>query len=152
MVGVVEPELNRLLDLSFLWHLPRDPQTPDSETPSSRAPNYLGWTRPLIAAGRRYEGTRLGSPLGDCAGDDGRLKRFLLADRGARLQTIADWLESKIASSLLERNFTGYFGVDALVCADAQGELKVKPLVELNPRMTMGHVACLLYTSDAADE
>ena len=135
VVGVVEPELNRLLDLSFLWHLPRD----------SQAPNYLGWTRPLIAPGRRYEGTRLGSPLsdptGDCIGDDERLKRFLLADRGARLQRIADWLESKIAEDLLERKFEGYFGIDALVCADAEGELKVKPLVELNPRMTMGHVA-----------
>jgi len=121
-VGIVEPELNRLLDLSFLWHLPRD----------SEAPNYLGWTRPLIATGRRYEGARLGSPLSNRTGDDERLKRFLLAQRGARLQAIADWLESKITHSLLKRNFTGYFGVDALVCANAQGDLKVKPLVELN--------------------
>ena len=129
--GVVEPKLDRLLDLSFLWRMPRD----------STEPNYLGWTRPLIAAGRRYEGTRLNPPLNDEHGDDKRLKRFLLANRGERLQKIADWLQPRITETLVERKFTGYFGVDALVCSDADGELKVKPLVELNPRMTMGHVA-----------
>ena len=129
--GVLEPKLERLLDLSFLWRLPHE----------SHEPSYLGWTRPLVAAGRRYEGTRLNSPLSDKHGDDKRLKRFLLANRGERLQKIADWLQPKIAQTLVERKFAGYFGVDALVCADADGELKVKPMVELNPRMTMGHVA-----------
>ncbi len=136
VTGVVEPKLNRLVDLSFLWHQPRQSQN------ESQSPNYLGWTRPLIAPGRRYEGTRLGSPLNDR--DDERLKRFLLAGRGARLETISSWLESKLAPTLIERGFEGYFGVDALVCADSDGELKVKPLVELNPRMTMGHVALQL--------
>ena len=133
--GVVEPKLNRLLDLSFLWRLPHD----------SQEPIYLGWTRPLIAAGRRYEGTRLNSPLNERNdernGDDKRLKQFLLANRGERLQQIADWLQPRLTEALVERNFTGYFGVDALVCTDAKQELKVKPLVELNPRMTMGHIA-----------
>ena len=74
-------------------------------------------------------------------GDDKRLKQFLLANRGERLQQIADWLQPRLTEALVERNFTGYFGVDALVCTDAKQELKVKPLVELNPRMTMGHIA-----------
>lgn len=130
-IGVVEPELNRLLDLSFLWHLPRDAQTPD----------YLGWTRSLITEGRKYVGTRLGTALVDC---DERIKRFLLADRGALLQSVVTWLEERITPEFVARNFTGYFGVDALVCQDESGELKLKPLVELNPRMTMGHVALSL--------
>ncbi len=129
--GVLEPKLDRLLDLSFLWRLKRDSVEPD----------YLGWTRPLIAEGRRYEGTRLNSPLNEKQGDDQRLKRFLLANRGERLQQISNWLEPKISEALVKQNFTGYFGVDTLVFADTDGELKVKPLVELNPRMTMGHVA-----------
>ena len=136
-VCVIEPELDRLIDLSFLWHQSRDRQPP----------NYLGWTRPLVTAGRRYAGTRLGSVLTNC---DERLKRFLLADRCANLQTVADWLQPRIARELAARNFAGYFGVDALVCQDEHGELKIKPLVELNPRMTMGHVALSLEKRLAA--
>ena len=132
--GVLEPKLNRLLDLSFLWRLSH----------GSNEPSYLGWTRPLIALGRRYEGTRLNSPLSENDVDERRLKRFLLANRGERLREIADWLQPKVSQALVERKFAGYFGVDALVCTDGGEELKVKPLVELNPRMTMGHVALAL--------
>jgi uncharacterized ferritin-like protein (DUF455 family) len=129
--GVIEPELDRLIDLSFLWLMPRD----------ARSPTFLGWTRPLVTVGRRYCGTRLGSSLSDC---DTRLKRFMLADRAARLQTVTDWLEPRITAELNARNFSGYFGVDAIVYQDVSGDLKIKPLVELNPRMTMGHVALRL--------
>lgn len=129
--GVVEPELDRLLDLSFLWKLPRDSETPQ----------YLGWTRPRVTAGRRFAGTRFGTVLSDC---DQRLKQFIFADRCSRLQTVVDWLEARLVPELMSRNFSGYFGVDALVCHDKNGELKIKPLVELNPRMTMGHVALRL--------
>jgi len=57
------------------------------------------------------------------------------------LQTTAEWLETKLRPELEARSFAGYFGIDALVCRDGAGELKIKPMVELNPRMTMGHVA-----------
>ena len=127
-VGIVEPELDRLTDLSFLWNLRRDSQVPD----------FLGWTRPMITAGRRYVGTRLGNSLGDC---DERIKRFLLAERCAVIQTLVEWLEARVVPELNRRNFVGYFGVDTMVFQDESGELKIKPLVELNPRMTMGHVA-----------
>ena len=130
-MGIIEPELNRLVDLSFLWHMPRH----------GRSPRYLGWTRPLISAGRRYCGTRLGTSFTDC---DSRVKRFVLADRCARLQTVVDWLQPRIAAELTARGFTGYFGVDSIVCQDSDENLKIKPLVELNPRMTMGHIALRL--------
>lgn len=127
-IGVIEPKLDRLVDLSFLWHMPRDLQTP----------RFLGWTRPLITAGRRYAGTRLGNSLSDC---QERVKRFVLADRCAHVKSVVEWLERRIVPELAARNFSGYFGIDALVCQDESGDLKVKPLVELNPRMTMGHIA-----------
>lgn len=127
-MGVVEPELDRVIDFSFLWFLPRESQTP----------NFLGWTRPTITTGRRYAGTRLGRALLGC---EERLKRFVLADRAAHVQTVVDWLEPRIAAEFATRNFTGYFGVDALLCLQDDGQLKIKPMVELNPRMTMGHVA-----------
>lgn len=129
-VGIVEPELDRLVDLSFLWS-GADPDT-------DNAAKFLGWTRSRVAAGRRYQGTRLGTPFSDC---DGSLKRFLLADRCRKLHETQAWLQSTLVRELEPRGFYGYFGVDAFVYKDSDGQLKLRPLVELNPRMTMGHVA-----------
>ena len=129
--GIVEPELDRLVDLSFLWHLPKGAATP----------KFLGWTRPLVTPGRRYAGTLLGNPFDDC---DPEIRQFLLANRAARPRAVANWLERQLSPELTNRNFHGYFGVDAMLCRDAQGQLKIKPLVELNPRITMGHVALQL--------
>ncbi len=130
--AVVEPELNRLIDLSFLWQMPRV----DSEQPL--VPKFLGWTRPIVTPGRRYAGTRLGTPLLGC---DERIKRFLLSDKSARIEAMVEWLTPRLSQLLENHNFSGYFGVDAIVCQSDSGELAVKPLVELNPRMTMGHIA-----------
>ena len=127
-LGIVELELDRLVDLSFLWHV----STESGEL------NYLGWTRPIVTPGRKYVGTRLGNPLGDCDPD---VKRFLLTDQAQKLQSTAQWLKDHLKTELKSRDFAGYLGVDALVCRNREGELKIKPLVELNPRMTMGHVA-----------
>ena len=133
-VVVVEPELDRVADLSFLWRLDNADTTP----------TFLGWTRPLITKRRRYCGTKFGNVFGDCAPT---LKRFLLANRAEKIHSVASWLELRLDAVLKERNFSGYFGVDALVCRRQSGESEgfaIKPLVELNPRMTMGHVALKL--------
>jgi hypothetical protein len=111
-----------------LWH----------HTPGETLPHFLGWTRQLVTAGRRFAGTRLGRPFFGC---DEELRKFVLADGCARLHEVKDWLAPRIACELNERGFHGYFGVDALVCRRRNGELRIKPLVELNPRVTMGHVA-----------
>ena len=137
-IVVVEPELDRVLDLSFLWHL----------EPAANAATFMGWTRPIISTGRRYTGTKFGNVFGDV---DAKLKRFLLSDRAAKIHSVAQWLEPRLMSELSSRNFAGYFGVDALVCRAntddqnrSKSEFKIKPLVELNPRMTMGHIALKL--------
>ncbi len=133
-VGVVEPELDRVLDLSFLWHFAR----------GAESPAFLGWTRPLVTPGRHYAGTRIGRPI---SGWDKSLTRFLLADRGKLIHDVKDWLSTRIATELTRRNFRGSFGVDALICKQSavagsnHGDFRIKPLVELNPRTTMGHIA-----------
>lgn len=127
-VGIVEPELDRVLDISCLWHLPHDAETP----------TYLGWTRSMVTGGRRYAGTRLGNSLRDC---DAEIKKFLLANRCERIKELVEWLQPRLTEELQARNFVGYFGIDALVCRDVGGTLRIKPMVELNPRMTMGHLA-----------
>ena len=126
---VIEPELDRLVDLSFLWKSPGDEDSP---------PDFLAWSRPLVTAGRRYAGTRLHRPFDDCISE---LKRFLLVDDCARLHYAREWLEKTAAPELRQRGFEGPFGVDAFVYRDFSGQLKLKPIVELNPRTTMGHIA-----------
>lgn len=41
--------------------------------------------------------------------------------------------------------YSGYFGVDMMVCRDADGGYKLHPLVEVNLRMNMGVVSRLFY-------
>lgn len=141
-IAVVEPELDRLVDISFLWIMP-----PDGSTVK-----YRGWTRPLIAPNRRYAGTHLNRSFSDLGawGDEGnRLKRWILSDRCKRLDTTAQWLEARLVPLMRELEFQGKFAVDAMVYRRRNGEtteFRIKPLVELNPRTTMGHVALELAT------
>ncbi|MDG1510408.1 MAG: DUF455 family protein [Mariniblastus sp.] len=129
--GILEPELLRRTDISFLWNFDLQRQNLD----------FMGWTQPVISRGRRFSGTVLGAPFSNC---DAETKRFLLENRCARLQRTEQWLAEHLNPALCEAGFNGYLGVDAFVFEDATGALKIKPLVELNPRMTMGHIALSL--------
>ena len=128
--AVVEPWLNRVVDLSFLWHCDNGNQH-----------RFLGWTRAAVSKGGRYEGTVIGSPFADC---DAEIRQFLLADRHQRLRSTANWLEQNVLPELKAMGFTGCFGIDSFVYRDQDSRLRIRPIVELNPRMTMGHVALAL--------
>ena len=128
--AVVEPFLDRIVDVSFLWNIS-----------TQGKPRFLGWTRPLISQGGRYEGTVLGRPFFDC---DVEVRKFLLGDRCGKLRETAQWLESRLLPELNDAGLVGNFGVDAFVYRDADRQLKMRPFVELNPRTTMGHVALAL--------
>ena len=130
-IGIIEPELDRVLDLSFLWHLSR----------GKNEPRFLGWTLPLITPGRRYAGTRFRTSMIET---DQALKIFVLKNHCQNITQAVEWVESRLIAELNKRGFEGYFGVDAFVCRDENNEFKIKPFVELNPRMTMGHVALQL--------
>lgn len=125
--AIVEPELDRVMDLSFLWSQVAGGQDA-----------FSGWTRQLVTSGRRYAGTRLRRPFADC---DAELKRFLLADDQLVLRQTRDWLAERLVPLLRRAGLSGAFGIDAFVFRDALGQLKIRPLVELNPRLTMGHIA-----------
>ena len=129
--GILEPELSRRADISFLWNFDLPQKNLD----------FKGWTQPLISRGRRFAGTVLGAPFSNC---DAETKRFLLENRCARLQQTSQWLAERLKPALCAVGFLGQVGVDAFVFEDATGVLKIKPMVELNPRMTMGHVALSL--------
>jgi uncharacterized ferritin-like protein (DUF455 family) len=46
----------------------------------------------------------------------------------------------KLEAKLREANFAGPLGIDAFVYRDANGMARLKPVVEINPRYTMGRV------------
>lgn len=143
-VGILEPELNRLLDLSFLWDINREHSSSQSGVPTWK---YQGFTRSLVTDARKYVGTRLAKPFYDCPGD---VKQFLLPNQGEKIEAIADWLESRLLPAVHSAGFRGCLGVDAFLFRTVDGELRIKPLVELNPRTTMGHVALSMQKKVAA--
>ena len=130
IAAVVEPHFDRVVDLSFLWHMSHDGDA-----------DFLGWTRPEVSKGGRYEGTVLNGPFFNC---DPEVRKFLLAEKCQKLKTTAHWLQEKLIPELKARQFSGNFGVDAFVFRDPDSNLKIRPFVELNPRTTMGHVALAL--------
>jgi hypothetical protein len=46
-----------------------------------------------------------------------------------------------VGQALHEAGHLGPAGIDALVYQEAEGSYRLKPIVEVNPRYTMGHVA-----------
>lgn len=127
--AVVEPCLERVLDLSLQWNQAAD------------GLHFLGWTRQLIQPGRRYLGSVVGRPFDDLPLD---LKRFLVEDRYARLWELEAWLRLRLAEILLDHHHVGPIGVDVLLARRADGNYAFKPVVEINPRHTMGQVALRL--------
>jgi transcriptional antiterminator RfaH len=91
------------------------------------------WGRFLTDGRGHYQGAVLGDMLRDQPGD---IKR-LLAEEGARLDAAA----THVGQAMAALGFRGPAGIDALVYRTPEGRPALKPLVELNPRMTMGRVA-----------
>jgi len=134
-LAVVEPELDREADITLQWHL--GPNGPEDL-------KFLGWTRQLVTPGRRYAGTQIGRPFDGLAPE---LKRFLVADKFRRLHQLKAWLEARVVPALQALGHVGPFGVDSLVVKrdDSESEpYAFKPVVEINPRQTMGQVALRL--------
>ena len=119
---VVEPWLDRVIDLSLQFDVGADGRVTTD-----------GWGRFLTDARGRYRGAVLGDVLRDQPGD---VKR-LLAEQGDRLGLAAKHLGAAMAAA----GFAGPAGLDALVYRAPGGALALKPIVELNPRVTMGRVA-----------
>jgi uncharacterized ferritin-like protein (DUF455 family) len=61
-------------------------------------------------------------------------------DISGRLLALYADLLARLESELRAREFAGPLGVDAFVYRDAVGGVRLKPVVEINPRFTMGRV------------
>ena len=61
-------------------------------------------------------------------------------DVSSRLLEIYDGIFAALEAELRRVDFSGPIGIDAFVYQDAHGAVKLKPIVEINPRYTMGRV------------
>ena len=61
-------------------------------------------------------------------------------DISSRLLEFYDQIFAVLAAELRRLEFVGPLGIDAFVYRDANGAARLKPIVEINPRYTMGRV------------
>ena len=129
---VVEPWLDRKLDLSAQFEVEED-----------GCLRLLGITRFLADGRGRFQGVFVHNMA---AGLEPEMTR-LLDDDGRdcrRLLRLFDLIGTCLQQRL-PADFRGALGVDAFVYRDAaDGALRLKPIVEVNPRLTMGRVALAL--------
>jgi uncharacterized ferritin-like protein (DUF455 family) len=125
---VVEPWLERVMDLSAQIAVGSDGRT-----------RLLGITRFLTDQRGQYRGTLLGDPLWDL--NQETKKTVIGPGKGwaffEHLEQCAQWVGNK----LYEVGHRGPAGIDALVYRARNGGYQLKPIVEVNPRYTMGHIA-----------
>jgi len=128
---VIEPWLEKVFDLSAQIEI---------EAPGQG--RYLDWTRFFTDDLGHYRGACVSQRL---AGLDTQTKRFLYGDGRdqRRLQRLFEALTERIAARLAPSGYVGPLGIDALVYRQ-DGVLRLKPVVEVNPRFTMGRVALAL--------
>ena len=128
---VVEPWLDKVVDLSLHF-----------DVGAEGAAAVAGWTRFFTDGRGQYRGSFVGSLT---AGLDEEVKRFLYGDgRDARrLPKLGEQLAEWLAEPLRAAGYQGPVGVDAMVYRD-RDRLRLKPIVEVNPRTTMGRVALKL--------
>ncbi|MFT5905244.1 MAG: hypothetical protein ACI9E1_000838 [Cryomorphaceae bacterium] len=121
---VVEPWLKRVLDFSAQYEV------------SKEGVKLVGMTRVVNDDAGRYLGTFVHRKW--TSGVEPELTEFLFREAGV-MQLYKDEIP-KLLLDLLDAEFRGNFGVDAMVY-EAEDGLKLRKVVEVNPRMTMGRVA-----------
>ena len=125
---VLEPRLERLVDYSIQCQV----------SPSQIKEVTVG----------RFETSEQGQYLGHHIGSFQRgmerdILRFLHGDGKDRhrFRQINSQVAHLVGRKLQAENFQGAVGIDAFIFRDSNGVLKIRPLVEVNPRITMGRIA-----------
>ncbi|MGJ8657228.1 MAG: DUF455 family protein [Akkermansiaceae bacterium] len=121
---VVEPWLERVMDFSAQYEVSKD------------GIKLVGMTRVINDPAGRYLGTFVHHKW--TSGLEPTLTEFLFREAG--VMQLYKVEVPKLLGELLDDDYRGNFGVDAMVY-EAEGDLQLRKVVEVNPRMTMGRVA-----------
>jgi len=135
---IVEPWLNRVFDFSVQY-----------DWRESRL-RTLGYTRLINNARGQFKGIVTDA---FCDGLEPALVRFLMQrveDRPRAYHWFETVLLPKLTAILEEIPYRGPLGVDAFVYRSVEGGLRLKPIVEVNPRYTMGRIAYEIGKRNAA--
>ncbi len=137
-VVVIEPWLQRFFDFSVQLEM------------RSEGLKVQGYTRLLNNARGQFRGIVTN---GFCLGLDAELVKFIMRRVEGRPR-LYHWYEQvlvpELEAVLRAVGFNGPLGVDAFIYRDLGGQLRLKPVVELNPRYTMGRVAWEIGQRNAA--
>ena len=125
---IVEPWLDRVADFSIQYEVEPD-----------QWPRLKGWVRLHCEPGGRFTAcaasgtfTRLLPP---------EIAQFLHQQGPHWLkQLYTEAIPAVLANLLKGTNFRGALGIDAFFYRDSAGAIRLKPIVEINPRCTMGRV------------
>jgi len=122
---VLEPWLNRVLDFSALYEKHADHRV-----------QLIGLTVMENDAAGHFLGTRVGPKWANLLPPE--IAVFLFREAG-----VMEWYQKKIPAALAELlpDYIGPLGIDAMVHRRPDQSLALKPVVELNVRMTMGRIA-----------
>jgi uncharacterized ferritin-like protein (DUF455 family) len=121
---LVEPWLEKVLDLSA--HV---------DISSKGVVTFIGFTRFWTDIRGQYKGHIIGRQLDDCGPE---ILELWHRDGGWRSQLQATALAA--GQEIHKLGYYGPMGVDAFVYRE-NGEMKLRPLVEINPRYSMGRIA-----------
>ncbi len=127
---IVEPWHERVVDLSVQLEMTRD------------GLRLLGFTRVINDLRGQFVASAVSSGIGRLLPPD--VSRFVhegAQTKENRLQSLFDELLAQLETPLHERDFLGPLGIDSYIYRDESGGLRLKPVVEINPRHTMGRVA-----------
>ncbi|MEN8743172.1 MAG: DUF455 family protein [Lentimonas sp.] len=135
---LIEPWLERVFDCSVQFER------------RNNSTKVVAFTRMINNARGQFRGILTN---GFCKGLNPELVRFLMerVDGRPRIyHTYENDLTPKLETLLSAIHFEGPLGIDAFVYRAPCGNLKLKPIVEMNPRTTMGRVAHEIGKHNAA--
>lgn len=127
---LVEPYLDRVMDLSLTFFV-----TPE-------AARSIELTRFFTSQSGRYLGHRIGAGAAFFGVPVAVLRDLQVsAPKDAQLDRRLGRVAQHVARELAALGYEGPAGIDVLVHRVEGGRHLIKPIVEVNPRLTMGHIA-----------
>ena len=122
---LVEPWLSRIADFSAHYQV-------------GKSVKFLGFSRLINDHHGQYSGSLFGKPF---HGLDTEVMKLLQKGGTKGINGFYEALGEKLQKKLLDFDYSGPLGIDFFVFRNPEGELRVRPLVEINFRMTMGRLA-----------